>query len=360
MDDLYFVGGDVCYRGSGIDLTGEKGVDQMDQEIIRRRYKAVSIAAFVIATALLVMRIVSYYVQIALIDSEMDEAWLNLLLDAIFTVPVQVFILLLFPLFYFRKVEGGFPGVCEMSNYRKTDYRICLIAVLLGLLAPLVSVGVSLAWQIILIILGYTPSSADTVLPGSFNAAYFILSIFLTAVLPAVCEEFVNRGGLLTAMSKTHGKVKTIVLVGIAFGLFHQYIMQSAYTAVFGAVLAFITLQSGSVYPAMIIHFMNNAFSVYIESAEYYGWAVGGNFYNALNDVLTGNFAVAAAMYAVVLAAFFGLLVWIWRISKKSNRVTSINCCVAYKPTKKEKAFYIGAIVMTVISTFITYLFNVV
>ena len=161
-------------------------------------------------------------------------------------------------------------------------------------------------------------------------------------------------------MSKTHGKVKTIVLVGIAFGLFHQYIMQSAYTAVFGAVLAFITLQSGSVYPAMIIHFMNNAFSVYMESAEYYGWAVGGNFYNALNDVLTGNFAVAAAMYAVVLAAFFGLLVWIWRISKKSNRVTSINCCVAYKPTKKEKAFYIGAIVMTVISTFITYLFNVV
>lgn len=79
----------------------------MDQEIIRRRYKAVSIAAFVIATALLVMRIVSYYVQIALIDSEMDEAWLNLLLDAIFTVPVQV-LYFCFSVILFPKGRGRF------------------------------------------------------------------------------------------------------------------------------------------------------------------------------------------------------------------------------------------------------------
>ena len=331
----------------------------MEKELIGRRYRMVSVTAFVIATALLVMRIVSYYVQVALIDSEMDEAKLELLTDILFTVPVQLFVLLLFPLLYFRKKEGSMLNVREITNYRKTDYRICLIAVILGLLAPLLSMGINVVWQLILIMLGYTPSSSDTVLPEKFSALYFCISLFITAVLPAVCEEFVNRGGLLTSLSKTHGKVKTIVLVGIAFGLFHQYIMQSVYTAVFGAILAFVTIQSGSIYPAMIMHFMNNAFSVYIESADYYGWSVGGGFYDTINGLLTENLSVGIMGYALVMAAFFGLLVLVWKISRKSSAVTPIVCETLYKPTLRDKAFFVGAIVMTVTSTFITYLFNV-
>lgn len=336
----------------------------MDVNYAKKQYRTVGLTVFIVAIALLVMRIISYYAQVAMLNSTMDEAWLELLSDAIFTVPVQIGILFVFP-FLMYKLRLGKSGmqVLEFSGYRKCSIWVCLLCIPLGALIICVSLALSFIWQIILILFGYLPSGGGT-LPEQFNAVYFILSVLLTACLPAICEEFTNRGGLLTVMRSSFSKTKTIVLIGLAFGLFHQYIGQVFYTAAFGAFLAYIVLETGSVYPAIILHFMNNFMSVYLESAEQYNWALGGGFYTFINDSMANSFPALTAALALVCLAVFGLTLAIVTISRKQRQkdfyleLNSSLKAAGYKVELRDNIFFIGAIVVTAVATLLTYIFG--
>ena len=337
----------------------------MDVEYAKKQYRTVGITVFVVAVALLIMRIVSYYVQVATMDVAMDEAWFELLLDAVFTVPVQIGILLIFPfLMYKLSLKKSARSVLEFSGYRKCSIWTCLLCIPLGLLIVGVSLCLSFIWQIVLILFGYTPSSGGTTLPEQFNAVYFILSVVLTAVLPAICEEFTNRGGLLTVMRSSFSKKKTIFLIAIAFGLFHQFIGQVFYTAVFGALLAYLVLETQSIYPAMIVHFMNNFVSVLLDNATTYNWAIGGGFYEFLDNNLVNGLGVLTSWLALILLGVFGLLLAITSISRKKRQkdfyleMNTSYKAAGYKVELKDNIFFIGAIVVCAVSTLLTYIFG--
>lgn len=328
----------------------------------RKKYRTVGLTVFIIAVALLVMRIVSYYVQVATIDSTMDEAWLMLLYDVIFSVPVQLGVLLLFPfLMYKFSLKKSFSGVLEFSGCRKCSPWICLLAVPLGGFFVVISMGVSTVWQVILMMFGYTPSSGGA-MPETFNALYFIASVILTAVLPGICEEFTNRGGMLTVFRTAFSKRKAVLLVAIAFGLFHQNITQVVYTAVFGAVLAYVTIETGSVFPAMIMHFMNNFMSVLIDNATTYNWAIGGGLYDFLNNASLG---VLVSIFTLCLLAVFGLLIAIVYIARKKRKadvygeLAAESALCGFKPSVRDNMFFIGAIVVTAVATVLTFSFRV-
>lgn len=327
----------------------------------KRQYRTVGITVFVITILLLIMRIVSYYVQVAMLNSTLDEPWLYLLFDVIFSVPVQIGVLFVFPfLMYKFGLKKSAKEVLAFSGYRKCGVRELLVALLIGCLVPFMSMGLSMFWQIILILFGYTPSGSSSI-PSQFTPSYFLLSILITAVLPAICEEFANRGGLLTVMRSTHSKNKTILIIGIAFGLFHQNITQVFYTAILGALLAYLVLETGSVLPAMIVHFMNNFVSVYLESASEYGWAIGGGFYDFLDSA---SFQVLSGAFAIILLSVYGLALLIrkWNKNKEKDYYLELNEAYAASGERidlKDNIFFIGAIVVAVLSTFITYLFGI-
>ncbi len=326
----------------------------------KKQYRTVGLTVFIISIALLIMRIVSYYVQVAMLDISMDEAWLELLMDIAFSLPVQLLLLLVFPFLMYKFVlKKSVKDVFAFSGYRKCSFKVILLSVIIGLCVPFASMGFSIFWQLILIIFGYTPSGS-TVLPETFDPAYFLISVAVTAILPAICEEFTNRGGLLTVMRTTHSYKKTILLIGIAFGLFHQNITQIFYTAVLGALLAYLVLETGSIIPAMIVHFMNNFMSIYLESASQYGWAIGGGFYSFIDSV---DFGVLSGALALIFLAVFWLALAVRRVTKNDRNTYYLRLNEAYaasgqKIGLRDNIFYIGAIVVTVISTFITYLFG--
>lgn len=338
----------------------------MNTRDIKKEYRTVGLTVFIISVALLVMRIVTYYVQVATIDHTMTEYWYDLLIDAIFSVPVQIGILFVFPfLMYKLRLKKSARDVFEFSGFRKCNVSVILLSFALGALVIILSIAVSYLWQIILVLFGYNLSSSDSAMPERFNALYFVLSVLLTAVLPGICEEFTNRGGLLTVLRATKSKRKTIILVAIAFGLFHQNITQTLYTAVLGGLLAYLVLETGSIYPAMIVHFMNNFTSVYLESATEYGWAVGGGFYDYIYDQIGGfSFGVLTSWLALALLAIFGLVVAIVAVSRKTRKIDyylelNYNFASSEKSVSlKDNAFFIGAIVVTGVATFITYVFG--
>ncbi len=82
--------------------------------------------------------------------------------------------------------------------------------------------------------------------------------IFL-AILPAVCEELAFRGLLLYGLHRRLRPLALVLLVGLVFGVFHVSLFRIAPTAYLGMLLTAVTLLTGSVYPAMAWHGINNA-----------------------------------------------------------------------------------------------------
>lgn len=86
-----------------------------------------------------------------------------------------------------------------------------------------------------------------------------VLDLFVIAISPAICEEILFRGVLLRATRNVLTPTQTILVNGVLFGLFHLSIYRFFPTATLGCILAFIVLRTGSIFPAMFFHFLNNS-----------------------------------------------------------------------------------------------------
>lgn len=279
---------------------------------VKRDCRAVSYALCSAVFGVLVMRLV---VWLAPIDASSYGGQLGS--SALFTLFTQLVFFLAVPfiiyMFYGRR---SFAGVLEYGSFKGfKPYH--LIALPLGACVFFITIGLSSAWSALLDLTGYNHVSSSAPMPESFNFGYFAADILLTAVLPAVCEEFVMRGGFLTTARRMFGTVGCVVLCGVAFGLFHQNIRQVFYTACFGALAAYMTIKLKSVYPAVIMHFANNFLSVYIDYATEYDWAVGGGLYGFLDGASGSRVWVIALCAIAVVAAAVGLVILMLYLKEK-------------------------------------------
>lgn len=87
---------------------------------------------------------------------------------------------------------------------------------------------------------------------------YYMLAIFIIAVLPAITEELLYRGIVLNGL-RGLGKWPAILLSALAFCLMHGNIAQFPYTFLLGMVLGYIMFETANLWLCIIIHFFNNA-----------------------------------------------------------------------------------------------------
>ncbi|MBO5209451.1 MAG: CPBP family intramembrane metalloprotease [Lachnospiraceae bacterium] len=89
-------------------------------------------------------------------------------------------------------------------------------------------------------------------------------SLFVIALTPAICEELLFRGVMFQSMKKKYRISTAIILVGVLFGAYHMSMVKFIPTGLLGVVLCYTVYVTGSIYPAMMMHFVNNALSVII------------------------------------------------------------------------------------------------
>jgi sodium transport system permease protein len=111
---------------------------------------------------------------------------------------------------------------------------------------------------------------ASTKMEEAFNQALFTahlpwaqLILFL-CVMPGVFEEITFRGMLLYGLRRRLHPVALALVVGLTFGVFHVTLFRLLPTAALGVMLAAVTLLTGSIFPAMIWHAVNNAAAIWI------------------------------------------------------------------------------------------------
>lgn len=88
-----------------------------------------------------------------------------------------------------------------------------------------------------------------------------VLALISTAVIPALVEEFLFRGVILSNMIP-FGRDAAILGSALLFGLMHGNILQFLYTTLMGVVLGYVYVYTKSIWCCVLIHFFNNALSV--------------------------------------------------------------------------------------------------
>jgi hypothetical protein len=90
--------------------------------------------------------------------------------------------------------------------------------------------------------------------------------ILVLAASPAICEEVLFRGAILSGLREKLHPVTLCLVVGLLFGLFHLTIFRMFVTGLSGVLLAYLVWRSGSIYMGMLAHFLINGSGVLLAS----------------------------------------------------------------------------------------------
>ncbi|MBK6766046.1 MAG: CPBP family intramembrane metalloprotease [bacterium] len=103
--------------------------------------------------------------------------------------------------------------------------------------------------------------------------------LVLIGLLPAVVEEHLCRGLMLRGLEDKSSNWRGIVVVAVIFAVLHLNPYRLLPTFALGLLLGYIAIQTRSIYPAILGHFMNNAASVSVceceEQLSGVGWVAG-------------------------------------------------------------------------------------
>ncbi|MCC6144587.1 MAG: CPBP family intramembrane metalloprotease [Candidatus Hydrogenedentes bacterium] len=90
--------------------------------------------------------------------------------------------------------------------------------------------------------------------------------LFVLALSPAICEEVVFRGVILSGLRTRLGAMACVLIVGVMFGIIHFSVYRFVPTALTGMLLTWLVLRTGSLLAGMVVHLLNNSLSLLIEA----------------------------------------------------------------------------------------------
>ncbi len=231
----------------------------------------------------------------------------NLLLNIL----VQVVLLFGVAIFVFAvSMKTKSKSVFRFYKFRKISFKQVLISIVIGIVVYILNVLITTFFNAILSAFGYTFSSSSA--SNNYPVWLLFVNLFFTAVLPGICEETAHRGMLLNGLSPL-GIKKALIISSLCFGLLHLNIEQAFYATLIGLLVGYMTLGTSNIIPAMIVHFMNNAISVFMgfSSVHHLGLEKG---FSILSSWLV-NTPYLALLFMIILIV--ALLLFLFFLLKK-------------------------------------------
>ncbi len=194
-----------------------------------------------------------------------------------------------------RKIN--IPIVTRMNKgLRPLQY---VLLPLIAIATILVFLPIANAWTSFLQIIHY--HGAGVSMPATSKVWVYFLALFVMAVMPAFGEEILMRGFVLHGAS-TRSLWFGIIISSTLFSLMHASPLQLVHQFGLGMVLAIVVASTGSIWGAVIIHFLNNFIAItltnYLPQVDelyaklgYYNWLTGAA------SVIVGLFLLVILLY---------------------------------------------------------------
>jgi len=148
------------------------------------------------------------------------------------------------------------------------------------------------------------------------NVGLFILALLGLTVLPAIGEETLMRGVLLSG-AKRKSPFFAICFTSLVFALFHGNLVQLVHQFLLGAVMAYLVLLTRSIWASAAVHAVNNAAALTVEYL-YVNGSIGGDAYGYFTADFSKGLSVGAfvAIFLASLVLLAGTLVVITYLIK--------------------------------------------
>lgn len=271
----------------------------------------------VMLTLFVCMRIIFLQVD----TSNLNQNIVNLVSDLI----IQILFMFIFSIFGYslmrkQKVRETF----KEFGYSKMGIVPILVSIALGIVCYFINIYVSSFFNAVISFCGYErpPSIASSTVNDSSMFAFF-LSILSIALIPAIGEETAHRGLLLHGLSPI-GMKRALMLSSLMFGLMHLNINQFFYATVLGFIIGLTVIVSKNIFPAILVHFMNNFLNVYFSFARKNGWIFGKIPEKLTGIMIGGNIITFFVLSLLIISCLMLALVTLFSILLDETRVKSV------------------------------------
>jgi membrane protease YdiL (CAAX protease family) len=104
---------------------------------------------------------------------------------------------------------------------------------------------------------GLVPDAWD-----SGRAAPFVANFLVVAMVAPIVEELTYRGLGFAAVRDAFGNGAAVGVTALAFGLAHGLFVALPVLTIFGLILAWVRLKTGSIYPTIALHALFNGIAL--------------------------------------------------------------------------------------------------
>lgn len=225
---------------------------------------------------------------------------------------------ILYSVFVSKNVKTTFKDF----GFKKISFMVLIYSVLLGFVLFFINNYVADIFYTLLAIFGYD---------NSINVALSVnntigIEFLLTAIIPGICEEILHRGMYMRGSAKQGYTRYGLIFSSLLFGLMHLNIQQFFYASILGGLMGIVVIVADSIYPAMIIHFMNNGLSIYFSYGAEYNWPLADLKYTIESMIFSNNLIICIALLCgliMLLLALYRML--LQAISKQNHKQMAIN-----------------------------------
>lgn len=218
----------------------------------------------------------------------------------------------------FRNVE--FVSASRMR--KKVDTKTILLSIVLAIVIIFAYAKLAELFIYFIQSLGFKYNSSYI---DVSNVFMYILALFIHCAVPAVTEEVLFRGVICSGLEKVNKHVAVFVSAFI-FMLMHGTPLQTVHQFILGIILGYIFVYTHNIWLTIIIHFVNNAFSVtamFIQTMLDPSLAVPETGVVGFTPV-EGNVLIINIVYGIIAAAV-GSVVVVFLIKAIKNRNDQIN-----------------------------------
>jgi len=226
--------------------------------------------------------------------------------DIIYTLVSQIFCMGILPFTILLILNRGKVAEPMKSMRYKVprNGRVCfLVSIGMVLLITPFTMAFSAITNLFFRVVGYKRSQyVGTIYLGVGD---LWLALLLTAILPAIFEEFSHRGLLLSGLQNRGSEMSAVILSAVMFGLMHMNPGQMVFAVFGGLVFGVAVVKCDSIIPAMCAHFGNNAISVILDYSRQRQTALGV-WYDRLTS--SASLLSVGLTFAVLALSIYGMV----------------------------------------------------
>lgn len=248
----------------------------------------------------------------------------RLMSEAYSSIGAIVFIFMPFMLVYYVLKTKKYTGMLPLGTSYNKKASVYLVMMVLPAMM-LTTMAVNVVSSIIQASLGLTFSSGFEDMQTK-GAAQILMSVISMAIIPALTEEIAMRGAVLQPLRR-YGDRFAVVSTALIFSLIHGNMVQIPYAFFGGLYFGYVAVATGSIWPTIVLHFMNNMFSVIVKCVDS---SFGANAANAASYIL---------LLAMIVSGVIGAVLY----SRMNYRVKTKKGVKTLKTGEKVKALFLNA-----------------